>query len=61
MNTSRPGALLMVSQGASQDGAILGHAVHGQGGEKVLVFHDWMGDSANYEPLIPYLDPSAYT
>lgn len=23
---------------------ILGHSVYGQGEEKVMVFHDWMGD-----------------
>jgi pimeloyl-ACP methyl ester carboxylesterase len=39
---------------------ILGHSMYGQGSEKVLVLHDWMGDSANYEPMIPYLDPSTY-
>lgn len=40
---------------------VLGHTVHGHGPEKVLVFHDWMGDSANYEPLLPYLDLAVYT
>ncbi len=40
---------------------VLGHSVFGQGPDKVLVFHDWMGDAANYEPLIPYLDPIAHT
>lgn len=46
---------------ANREALILGHGVYGQGPEKVLVFHDWMGDAANYEPLIPYLDASAYT
>ncbi len=49
------------SRAAGQYPPDLGHSVYGQGSEKVLVFHDWMGDAANYEPLIPYLDPSAYT
>lgn len=40
---------------------VLGHGVHGQGREKVLVLHDWMGDSANYLPLIPYLDFEHFT
>lgn len=40
---------------------ILGHAVYGQGSEKVMVFHDWMGDTANYDPVIPYLDPNTFT
>ncbi|MGE0454792.1 MAG: alpha/beta fold hydrolase [Vicinamibacteria bacterium] len=43
------------------DAPSLGHAVYGQGREKVLVFHDWMGDAANYEPLVPHLDPGRYT
>lgn len=40
---------------------VLGHSIYGQGSEKVLVFHHWMGDAASYEPLIPYLDPDSYT
>jgi hypothetical protein len=44
----------------TQDRPNLGHSVYGQGPEKVLVFHDWMGDSANYEPIIPYLDPGVH-
>lgn len=40
---------------------ILGHEVFGNGQEKVLVLHDWMGDSANYEPLKPYLDTQSFT
>jgi pimeloyl-ACP methyl ester carboxylesterase len=39
----------------------LGYSRYGQGAEKVLALHDWMGDSANYEPLIPYLDATTYT
>jgi pimeloyl-ACP methyl ester carboxylesterase len=46
---------------AAPEPPVLGHSVYGQGTEKVLVLHDWMGDSANYEPLIPYLDPLRYT
>lgn len=40
---------------------ILGYNSYGQGGEKVLVLHDWMGDSSNYEQIISYLDPVTYT
>lgn len=40
---------------------VLGHGVYGQGREKVLVLHDWMGDSANYLPVVPYLDLDRYT
>lgn len=40
---------------------ILGHTVYGSGSQKVIVLHDWMGDSSNYEPVIPYLDPVTFT
>jgi pimeloyl-ACP methyl ester carboxylesterase len=46
---------------ANLESPALGHSVYGQGSEKVLAFHDWMGDAANYEPLFPYFDPSTYT
>lgn len=45
----------------SQELTILGHSIYGQGSEKVIVFHDWMGDSSNYDPVIPYLDPVTFT
>ncbi|MBX9657517.1 MAG: alpha/beta hydrolase [Nitrospiraceae bacterium] len=41
--------------------AILGHTIHGQGIEKVLLLHHWMGDAGSYDPLIPYLNPVTYT
>jgi len=34
----------------------LGYGLHGHGPEGVLVLHDWMGDSSNYDPILPYLD-----
>lgn len=40
---------------------VLGHEVFGNGPEKVLVLHDWMGDGANYNPLKPYLDTQGFT
>lgn len=40
---------------------ILGHNIYGQGTEKVLVLHDWMGDAENYGPIKPYLDLEQYT
>ncbi|MGB9128892.1 MAG: alpha/beta hydrolase [Thiobacillus sp.] len=55
------GVLLSALPAMGQELPILGHSVYGQGEEKVMVFHDWMGDAANYEPLIPYLDPVSYT
>jgi pimeloyl-ACP methyl ester carboxylesterase len=61
MSTSTSDTLLTVSRTARQGTPILGHSVYGQGHEKVLVFHDWMGDAANYEPMFPYLEPNTYT
>lgn len=40
---------------------ILGHRLHGEGENKVIVLHDWMGDAANYEPMLAYLDPKRST
>lgn len=45
----------------AEEGAILGHTLFGSGPEKVIVFHDWMGDAANYDPVKPWLDPTAFT
>ncbi len=53
--------LFASSHAMSQDKPVLGYSTYGQGEEKVLVFHDWMGDASNYESLIPYLDPVSYT
>lgn len=53
--------LLATSSAMSQGTTSLGYSTYGQGEEKVLVFHDWMGDASNYESLIPYLDPVSYT
>lgn len=39
----------------------LDHVVHGAGPERVLVMHDWNGDRRNYDPVLPYLDGSAFT
>jgi len=41
--------------------AILGYTTHGQGSEKVLLLHHWMGDATSYDPLIPYLNQDRYT
>lgn len=40
---------------------VLGYSTYGNGKEKVIVLHDWMGDSSNYEPATPYLDPITFT
>jgi pimeloyl-ACP methyl ester carboxylesterase len=47
--------------GTAAEGPLLGHRLHGHGEEGVLVLHDWMGDAANYEPMLPYLDPALAT
>lgn len=39
----------------------LAHWTFGTGPGKVLVLHDWMGNSQNYRPLTSYLDGEAYT
>lgn len=41
--------------------ARLGYARHGNGPERVLVLHDWLGDHRNYDAVLPYLDGSAFT
>lgn len=33
----------------------------GSGKEKVLVMHNWMGDSSSYDSMITYLNIDAYT
>ncbi len=43
------------------DQPILGYDLFGSGPEKVIVFHDWMGDAANYTTVRPWLDPEAFT
>ena len=45
----------------SHNAAALGHRLHGCGPEYVLVLHDWMGDSTNYDAILPYLDGEAFT
>jgi 3-oxoadipate enol-lactonase len=39
----------------------LGHALHGQGTEKVILYNDWMGDCSSWEPVLPYLDGERFT
>ena len=40
---------------------ILGHELFGSGSEKVIVLHDWMGDSENYATAKPWLDGTSFT
>jgi 3-oxoadipate enol-lactonase len=39
----------------------LAYTTHGRGPEPVLVLHDWMGDSGNYDTVRPWLDGAAFT
>ncbi|WP_144633661.1 alpha/beta fold hydrolase [Bordetella genomosp. 13] len=41
--------------------AALGYVQYGSGPAHVLVLHDWLGDRANYDAIIPHLDGSAFT
>ncbi|MCP3924386.1 MAG: alpha/beta hydrolase [Desulfobacterales bacterium] len=40
---------------------MLGYKIHGEGSEKVVVMHEWLGDHNNYTNLLPYLDQEAFT
>ena len=40
---------------------ILGHALHGKGHEKVIVFNDWIGDCSSWSPVMPYIDETRFT
>lgn len=40
---------------------LLHFEARGSGPAHVLVMHDWHGDHTNYEPMLPYLDTSAFT
>lgn len=40
---------------------ILAHTLDGHGPERVLMLHDWLGDSANYDATLPYFDPASFT
>jgi len=39
----------------------LGHTLHGHGPERVVVYHDWMGDCSSWKPVLPYLDVERFT
>jgi 3-oxoadipate enol-lactonase len=41
--------------------ASLGHTLHGDGPEGVLVLHDWLGHHTTYDAILPYLDGAAFT
>lgn len=39
----------------------IGHTLHGNGEEKVIVLHDWIEDSTSYDATLPYLDTDNFT
>lgn len=39
----------------------ISHKQMGSGKEKVLVMHNWMGDSTSYHSMLPYLNADEYT
>lgn len=38
------------------NGEVLGHRIVGCGGAKAIVLHDWIGDSTNWDPILPFVD-----
>lgn len=40
---------------------ILGHRLHGEGPEKVIMYNDWLADCTSWEPTLPYLDTARFT
>ncbi len=43
------------------DKPVLGYETFGSGSEKVIVLHDWMGDSSNYASVKQWLDSNQFT
>lgn len=39
---------------------LVGHKLIGSGKEKVLVLHNWVGDSTSYDLLLPFLDTEKF-
>jgi pimeloyl-ACP methyl ester carboxylesterase len=39
----------------------IGYKIFGSGYEKVLVMHNWFGDSSSYELMLPHLDAKRFT
>jgi pimeloyl-ACP methyl ester carboxylesterase len=40
---------------------MIGYHLHGNGNNKVLVLHGWLGDSTAFDPVIPFLDTQTFT
>lgn len=54
-------ALFVTGCATSTEGPTLAHEIVGNGPEKVIVLHDWLGDRQNYDPIRPYLNTTDYT
>jgi len=47
--------------GAGSDQAQVDFETFGEGPEKVVVLHDWLGDRSNFDPIRSYLDTQRFT
>ena len=54
-------ASLFAAPAVAGDAPILGYDLFGSGPEKVIVFHDWMGDATNNDTLRGWLDTESFT
>ena len=52
---------LFAAPALAGEAPILGHDLFGSGPEKVIVFHDWMGEAGNYDTVRPWLDAATFT
>jgi len=59
--TAAVAASLFTASAIAGEAPILGYELFGSGPEKVIVFHDWMGDARNYDTVRPWLDTAAFT
>ena len=59
--TAAVAASLFTASAIAGEAPILGYELFGAGPEKVIVFHDWMGDARNYDTVRPWLDTAAFT
>lgn len=53
-------ASLFTAPAVAGDAPILGYDLLGSGPEKVIVFHDWMGEATNYDTVRPWLDTKTF-
>jgi 3-oxoadipate enol-lactonase len=47
--------------GVSSQDDLVDFELFGNGSEKVVMLHDWLGDRSNYDPARPYLDTDKFT